>query len=172
MEWAYVAGFLDGDGCIILTHRQSRRNTNRSTGTYKGLLEPRITFGNTNKEAMLTLAEFLGVNPHVYIAQNNGTWPYRQPYYRLQFGGCNKIKNVLENCIPYLIIKKDIAELMLKFIISRLEKKRQMRKGTGGRVGYSEEEWEILRRVRAIQGRKGWKHRSQVLQHPKDASHG
>lgn len=170
LEWAYVAGFLDADGSITMVHRKSRKYTERKTGTYRGQIEPRMTFSNSNKEVILALADFLGITAHIYTAKNNATWPYRKPQWRLQLGGCKKMKIILENCLPYLIVKKDIAELVLKFAESRLGKKRKMRKGTGGRVGYSEEEWEILRKVRSLQGRKGWEHRLKKFQHPQDTA--
>lgn len=155
LEWGYVAGFLDGDGSIILVQRKISKNRRWMT------IEPRITFTNSEKKAIVALGEFLGVPARVYRSHPKGTWPYRKPQWRLQFGGFKKVRNVLKNCIPHLIIKRDIAELVLRFVDSRLPK-------IGRRLGYSEEELNILRQVRSLRGRKGWENRLEVLQHPQN----
>ena len=96
-EKAYIAGLLDGEGCISIK-RSRRTNYNLYVEIY-----------NTNKDVMLWLQErYIGsinskrknVNHKVCY-----TWCV----------ACSKAESFLELIIPYLIIKQEQAVIALEF---------------------------------------------------------
>lgn len=143
MEWAYVAGFLDGDGCIALFTRYNKIS-----------IEPRLIFGNTNKDILNALHNFfqcgyIGLHSPKGYGAKYGDKQRKDDYHALSVTRMAKIKWILENCLPYLIVKKRQAELMLKFIALREKANANMRRPRGTTT-YGPEETLILGQMRSI----------------------
>ena len=95
-DWAYIAGFLDGDG-----------------GIYPRL--PYVMFDSTNKEIIEWLKQILGA-PSIYVRDpkdRKNLMPHgiktRKIAYRIEIGKQSNVKQILERTMPYLKIKKDRA---------------------------------------------------------------
>ena len=116
-EWAYLAGFIDGDGSIgILTHpRKSRGNRMHMT--------PRITLTNRSHLVMQWAKERLGSVIHA-TKPKEGNLRARGTSYRIEWRGMKKAQQILPNIIPYLIIKKERAETVMEFVTWRTNKRR------------------------------------------------
>jgi hypothetical protein len=106
---AYIAGFIDGEGCISVTTKKN---------TY-GMLtyDPYIQVTNTNKAVLEFCRYVLGFgNIKVKHSDRANT----RDYYILYIWGKAKVKIALSIILPYLIVKKGVAELVLKLASQEL----------------------------------------------------
>lgn len=96
-EWAYIAGFIDGEGCIMaFTHPQSRT------------IYPRITASQVRPEPLQWIHDRLGGYLHFQSYEHRG---YRG-IWRIRWDA-RKAERVLRGIEPYLILKQDQAQLAL-----------------------------------------------------------
>lgn len=160
-EKAWLAGFIDGEGSLSIGNLKSKKTV---------ALSPRLSIPNTDKANIAKVCAILDkilVSGHLEKKETrNEKW---KTCYIIYVTYREKLKILLETIIPYLAGKKKRAELILKFIDSRLEHNKGRRQeiifGTvNGRKGkivgsirhdkYTEEEWEIVREV-SILNQKG-----------------
>lgn len=87
MNWDYLAGFTDGEGCIKM---------------YNG---PRITYGQKSVEILEEIRHFLGLD-HLKIT-------YSRNCNYLQICDAKAICRILTELVPRLIVKKEDAECLL-----------------------------------------------------------
>lgn len=101
--WAYVAGLLDGDGSIYV--RLKPNNTYR----YGFQVAPSVVFFQKNKLAreMNSIHKHLGCG---YIRKR------KDGIIELTIGDRPSIVLILHNLLPFLILKKKQAQLMLKIV--------------------------------------------------------
>lgn len=89
--WAYIAGFMDGEGCIMaFTHPQSK-------GIY-----PRVVLTQRNPAPLKAIHAKCGGYLH---QDHRGIW-------RLRWDA-RKAEELLKEVVPYLILKRRQAELAL-----------------------------------------------------------
>jgi len=93
---AYIAGFVDGEGSVGLTNPR---------GTCSSVI---VQLVNTNSEVMYYINACLPGRMYVQAR------PGRKVIYRLYWQGQDAI-TVLELLLPYLVVKRRIAELALEF---------------------------------------------------------
>ena len=110
MDWAYIAGFFDGEGSICLARGGAYR--------YKG--EPRVPtyrcglrMTNTHEGVLHEIAAFAGVGA-VYRSHR----PPRLPIFNYVVNG-SKCAPVLRGMLPHLVVKRARCELALVFIVRR-----------------------------------------------------
>lgn len=140
-EKGYIAGYLDGEGTITLLWKKSREGHGYS---------PMVLFTNTNQESMEWIRAKIGGNLIVFKkVRDNKKW---RTLYTLRTGSVLHIQQLLKMLLPYLIIKRKHAELMLEFCNSRAN-------GSSGRNhGYTSTDIDIfnrfaeLRRERRLAG--------------------
>jgi len=111
--YPYLAGFLDGEGCITVIH-QSHRNSN---GNKTLILSPRVTIYNSH----------LGVIKYIYSQLGFGDIQIRQweklqrrTHYQLDFHNYEWIVSLLQPLLPYLVVKAEQAKLVVEYCGSRL----------------------------------------------------
>lgn len=97
-EAAYLAGFIDGEGCI---HIKRRSKTNAPALV--------LSVSNTNKLVILWLCKLFNHTFHKRRLKN-GT---KDAYVFVVTG--KKAGYILEQLLPYFKIKKDRAKLAIKF---------------------------------------------------------
>ena len=110
-EISYLAGIIDGEGSIYI---QSRKRSDAID------YFPRFQIANTDKKLMDWIHSKFGGN----LFQKNRT--RHNPKWRLQYEWFTTRKlmdQLLELIIPYLICKKEHAQVMLEFRKTFLEKK-------------------------------------------------
>ena len=95
----YVAGFMDGEGSIVITRSKSGRRKNLS-------FDLNVTIANNNKEIHDWLVENFGGS---VSASNRWKRTYQ---WKLT---ANQAKEFLEKIVPYLKIKKEQAILAIEF---------------------------------------------------------
>jgi len=104
---AQLAAFLDGEGCITLLDRQ--RGT--QYGVYH-LYQPHVVIGNTDKRLMDWLMSTF--NGWVSKLQPTGR-PNAKVGYSWHM---TNIKRLLHDVYPYLLLKKEQAEILMNFPMS------------------------------------------------------
>ncbi len=98
MEWAYVAGFFDGEGNL---HRIRKVST------------VHMRFDNTCLEVLEEIRSFLG---HGTFTDRGRQKPHHKDRYRLTISDHRHVKRILEGMMPYLIVKRKTAVDMLAYI--------------------------------------------------------
>lgn len=109
MDWSYIAGFFDGEGCVHL-HKRKCRGWRRC-----------LTIGQKDPEPLEVIQEFLykqGINLRFYKYSNNGN-----AFYTLYVSKIRDIEKVIRNILPYLVIKREACEKMLDNIAQFAENK-------------------------------------------------
>jgi intein/homing endonuclease len=101
VEWAYLAGLIDGDGSITLI-----------TGRQKWSSSPRVTIANIDKKLLKMIKKIFGgkLIPVRKIPRNKN-WKYGWMLYWTNGDNCSYI---LENILPYLKKKNRQAEICLE----------------------------------------------------------
>ena len=101
-RWAYLAGLIDGEGSIECQQEMHPKGT-----TPRFVL--RLSFTFATEEPLATITQWLGVSYKQYPATDER----RSPRYRCQIPKSLAVV-VLEHCLPFLILKRDQAELILE----------------------------------------------------------
>jgi hypothetical protein len=150
---AYIAGLIDGEGSIRMVKSYDKAE-------WSPKYTPHISFTNTNRESVELVSEFIG-NDNIFT-HDSGKYGYkgRKICFRVQKSGKEAVANILRKLLPYLLIKKRNAELLIeyaeKFEISA-GAGRGVKNGqfTGGRIRTDKENQrreKIYQELKAIQG--------------------
>ena len=104
VEKAYLAGIIDGEGCLSVSKEKSPK------GEYKILYKAHLKITNTNQKLIQWLEKIIG---KCYIKTDKG-----DPKWKLRFSWImtdrDKMFPLLKEILPYLILKKKQAKLILK----------------------------------------------------------
>ena len=111
MNWAYVAGFFDGEGALTFSH-DSRQ------------IAPRIEISNCNSNVLEVQRAFTGnlghINQYKPRHRHSGLLPQyaqnTQAIWRWDIAHRDDVRTFLEGVRPFLIIKKDLAQKALTII--------------------------------------------------------
>ena len=130
----YLAGLFDGEGCIFynkIYHKDKKRDTGINIG---------VSISNTYKPIMEMLYNEFGGHFRERISKHQfETGRYRKVIYELVLRNA-KAESFIRECLPYLIIKKERAELAL-----------ELRKNTNNYQGSIVPMEEIQRRMGLIE---------------------
>ena len=154
LKLAWLAGIWDGEGSItVFSNPDYWRVKNHIRGAKKPQLKmlPTICVVNTD---LKMIAEIIKILDKYDIRLNimKRKWKRKENYsdtYQLITRKMSKIKAFLELVHPYLISKKPQAELLLRFVNSRLKNKEEGKKW-GHNTPYTEAEREIEREIREL----------------------
>ena len=108
MNWSYIAGFFDGEGCV-------QKNKNQ-TGRYY----PYLDITNTNLDVLKSIGKFLGSNGIRY--KLNKPWKARNdpahwlPRTHLTIYDKVSVQKCICEMFPYLIVKSDMAEWAMSIL--------------------------------------------------------
>jgi len=105
MNWSYIAGFLDCDGCILISKRKKT--------SYPSI---RVSFFNTNKDVLEKMRVFIGYGN---IHENPNNWRGTKTFYYLQCYANAQNLRILRKTIPYLEIKKQKAIEAIEILENR-----------------------------------------------------
>ena len=102
-DLAYISGFLDGDGSLMLQIK------NRKDGRSKIRFMPTICFyqDSRHNDPLNWIRNVLGIG---YISRRNDGMT------ELRINGFKQIKNILESLLPYIRFKKIQASLLLEAV--------------------------------------------------------
>ena len=122
---AWLAGFLDGEGCIRIQHSEPRIGARQRCS-------PIVTIANTDRTVLDEIRRREGAI--VYDIKRYGR--NHKPGYEWKMSSPEGIRALLGRLRPYLRVKETEAWLMLEF----LEQRTVIKSGTGYRRPLSEEE--------------------------------
>ena len=109
VDWARLAAYIDGEGSVQINTQDERRKT--LVGTRRLYL--RVMVSNTDPRLLLWLKSKFGG-----CMSFSSRSPRNEPRYK-RIGkwlvACRQAEAVLLACLPYLIVKKDQAEVALAF---------------------------------------------------------
>jgi hypothetical protein len=117
--YIWLAGFIDGEGMIGI----SRRN-----GKYPCYIIL-ISITNTDKKTICMIRETLGYGYLQQVVAGKGHLG-KKDIWRVRFDKINA-RILLPKILPYLMVKRIQAEILLKFPIQRRIPKRGIGKGAG-----------------------------------------
>jgi len=103
-DLAYLAGFIDGEGCIGIHHRGKAKGRKPTV---------RVSITNTNKDILIWCQNFIGLGGtlKVHDKNRNSNW---KTAYRLEYD-CKKAEALLKMIVPYLRVKKEQALLAIEY---------------------------------------------------------
>lgn len=132
---AYLAGYLDGDGSIYLSEYKGPKSKypNR-VGLSSG-----VSFLSANKNLAKVIHNIIGGS----LFHDERT---KKGHYRIVFSRQTHILALLKTISPYLKLKREQAELMIKYCTLRLEARRQ--KGVTAPI--SDECFKIAKEIRSL----------------------
>jgi hypothetical protein len=109
IDWARLAAYIDGEGCIDALQAQRKRRDGKPSHAF--IL--RLSVHNTDPRLALWCHETAGAG-HVHVdprpSKKDGY--VRRPMF--SWFACNKIaETVLRNCLPYSVIKREQMEVAL-----------------------------------------------------------
>lgn len=111
VDWAYIAGFLDGDGAIMI----SRGHNKWSSPIHQPInYAPSLGFSNSNKDVLERIAQTIG-GGKVHETTNHQQNPKWRHHYYLDTWSRSIMLPLIKNMLPYLHIKKRQAELAIEF---------------------------------------------------------
>ena len=109
-EAAYVAGVLDGEGCLTIGRAATKETR---TGYVYGAI---MMISNTHLPALKAIAEICGNGRIKQQLRKNDA---HKPVYRLDFTA-NQIRHVLPQLRQHLLIKPAQADILLSFLSERV----------------------------------------------------
>lgn len=122
--WAYIAGIMDADGCFMI-FKHKRKTKNRDTERGKNFPKnvenwsisylPGVKIGMIEKEAISLICDEMKFG-HYTLEGARKSRPNSKRIYHWYMRNKKDVKPFLENIIPYLRVKKNRAEHLLKFI--------------------------------------------------------
>lgn len=103
--YAYLAGIIDGEGTIrIGACKPNKKNPNWNVRYYAA-----ISIGMVEKKVIEKLQQAFGSNIWIECVPN------RKTIYRWGTSGTKNMIDIIKKLIPYLIVKKEQAKLILQF---------------------------------------------------------
>lgn len=115
---AYIAGLIDGEGSIGLVKHKEKKCPR---GWY---YDPYVSISNTSEKLMKYIKEVTGIGFYRKKQFKNFNKKWKVP---LEWRVCarKEIINLLEQVLPYLIIKKKHAILLLEYLKIREQQERE-----------------------------------------------
>jgi len=148
---AWLAGLWDGEGTITLTKVMDNwyvKKAMRKNGSIK--YKPICTVVNTNETIISEAIRILDENDiKLSISKARKEKEYHTQCLVIQTQKLSVIKRLLELLLPYLIGKKSQAELLLRYVNSRIENF----KGKKGLKSYNGEEDKFEKDIRTLNKR-------------------
>jgi len=102
---AYLAGLIDGEGCISICRRKHKQK--KSDNWY---YEPQVIIANTDKRMVDFAIDLCGG----WVAIPKKIKDHHKQQYHWKITG-DDMRQLLSDVLPYLILKKKQAEIVLSF---------------------------------------------------------
>mgnify|MGYP003420302320 CR=1 FL=1 len=107
LEKGYLAGFIDGEGSLIINKRNHVGHKGKRYTGYSAYID----IGNTNLEVLEWIKQRVNLKAKIYKNQGKGN---RKLAYRIRIGwrlSCELIKTLQ----PLLVVKREIANVFLEY---------------------------------------------------------
>jgi hypothetical protein len=139
-EWqnGYMAAFLDGEGSIQLYGVRKREGRNH----HRLQVMAAVELTNTNRKVLETIAAWVGARQPVF---KNGS--LARYCYKLAMRNNRVLLWFLEQTLPYLIIKREKAEIVRDYLKIRVSKTSD---GPASQARYGPEEFQLLEKFEKL----------------------
>ncbi len=104
LDWARLAAFIDGEGCILL-------NLHHKNYSHRSLMFLRVIVSNTDPRLVKWCRDRFGGRIHVKYYPKS---PTHRPAYSWQ-AECTVASKILQGCLEYFVIKREEAEIALEY---------------------------------------------------------
>lgn len=145
LELAYLAGVWDGEGSFGVSFMSGAiRRKMGFSDAYHGA----AAVVNQNEAIIVRVVQImdaLGVKAHIHTSRGRGGGRWRDTY-RIKVARYSELKKLIEALLPYLVGKKPHAELLLRFVNSRLSRMYLSK----GEKGYNEEELSLYEQLKKL----------------------
>ena len=118
-DWAWLAGFIDGEGHLAIRRQYAEKKTpqHRRRGENKEVdgwffYSPRLSICNNYRPAIQIAAGLLQGNVH----KRTMTHYINRPIHSVEITARQRLVKMLPRVLPYLIVKREIAELVYQFV--------------------------------------------------------
>jgi len=138
LERGYVAGIIDGEGSIILAFGRERFNLGWK-------ISPKISVQNIDLRLLEWLRDHIGGSVYSQPITRTGHHG-KKPIWSYTLSGMENIRFLLEQNLPLLIVKREHAEIMLRYC--NLRKQHWHKR-------FTQEEFDLANRLRQLNGHKG-----------------
>ncbi|MDE1852493.1 MAG: hypothetical protein KGI38_01965 [Thaumarchaeota archaeon] len=108
VEKAWLAGVIDGEGSIFITKITPKTAHHRRGFYYSARLE----IANSNPQFLLRVLELLGKGSTSLNKERRLDWKDKWQY----TGYTTVLKQLLPQILPYLVVKRKVAEKMLEYL--------------------------------------------------------
>ena len=122
MDWSYAAGFIDGEGSMGFA--MDARTVGNSILPYITLTQAEKYRGFRAVQELAALMESEGIKTYVYVTDHRGRattrgGPFMRNYrtIKLHVRSYENIILALRKLIPHLVVRKNSAEDLLRFLI-------------------------------------------------------
>ncbi len=111
---AYIAGILDGEGSIMIQKQASKSFMEQRArrGCFHPHYAPAIRIGMQEKAALDFIVKTTGLG----MVYEEKPYHHKRPMYRWVLRSKSEITEFLTLVLPFLLVKKNQAELALKFV--------------------------------------------------------
>ena len=107
LNFAYLAGYIDGDGCFYIDTVKAK------TGIYPVVHRTVVKFASVDEAIMKWLQEFLGIHYWIKVVSKKRQHLNRRAVYEANVTG-ECLDKLLPRLLPYLRIKKRHCEIMME----------------------------------------------------------
>ena len=138
MTAAYIAGFIDGEGSIGLTSHGRLRRDGRARGL---TFRPVVTVYNKHRGVLESMRGYAKVGRLHVRVRNRQEWSDAHIW---KVDGGRDVEQLLRLIAPHLVVKREQATLLLRFIERRREQHTRP---------YTETDYELVLALRKVNGR-------------------
>lgn len=104
---AYIAGYVDGEGCITLS---KKKDPEMRLGY---CFRPHVHVANTHHKSLLIMQRWTGLGNLCHVREE--TDRNRKERWQWQMWS-QQARQLLESILPFLIVKKERAKILLEFM--------------------------------------------------------
>jgi hypothetical protein len=153
MDWAYIAGYFDGEGCV------------HNTPTKRGTKTTCLAWYNTHVESLQAICDFMEVGSVRARPEGSSGFGGKKPAYELKITNKAGLLHALDNMLPHLIVKRKKAEALKCYLIEHVDETRMISFGAVARTSTEQlRAWYMAGESYAQIGARLGVHHSAVLQ--------
>lgn len=143
MSWQYIAGYIDGEGSLLLGIAHDKRVLIRPFGETDGYyLTPALCIQSYDEDVLKRIRDFTHQNGIAYCYEDiKAARKYQlRNTNRLQIGGYRNLRNFIQKIYPYSIAKRPQYDLFFK-ILDIVDSRKVIEAIKGGHRRWKRIEW-------------------------------
>jgi LAGLIDADG endonuclease len=119
-NWAWAAGFMDGEGTFLISRERDSRK-----GTGYRSCRAMMAVSNTCKYSLMRLTNIFGIPDKIIVRPQ--LRPHHKQQWQFNIRSQVEIVRIIRCLLPYLIVKRCVAELLMTFCEMRIIRGREGR---------------------------------------------